>query len=437
MGSTEEFIGLYHELCDYLRQLTDSDHRVSFKNLIDKASKLNEVVRREARSLKDFGRLGNAIKNHQNFPREKIAEPTNKTLSDFRYLVESIISPKNLIPTFLTQIRCFSPKDQLVMALRYMRDNDFSQIVIAEKGGLSILTVERVAKWLEQQADKDVISVSKAKISDALAFDLLDTFEVMGPKDTIYEAQQAFKNSIEKNRPRLFAVIITDNGKRTGKPIGIVTPWDLTPEEAPKEDYVFRKQEDFWNIVFEGKSILLKDTKGLNYISYLLHNPGERIHVVALQAAAGGTPIDLAAKIYSKMSAEQLEEYDLSISHGPGDAGIALDPEAISQYKEEYRSFMEQLGEAKKFGDHERAAKLQETIEIIEDQLVAASGLGGRARKSADTKEKIRKAVTNSIKYSFKKIQNEHRPLGRHFDESIETGTFCSYSPKKPIPWNF
>jgi CBS domain-containing protein len=437
MGSTEQFIGLYHELWDHLRQLTDSDHRVSFNDLIDKASNLNELVRSEARSLKDFGRLCNEIKNHRAYPREKIAEPTKKALSDFKRLVENIISPKSLIPKYQAEIKCFSPKDQLVTALRYMRDNDFSQIVIEEKGGLSLLTVEGLAKWLEQQAENDVITIAKVKISDALACDLPDTLEVMRPEDTIYDAQQTFKNSIEKNRPRLFAIIITDSGKRTGKPVGIVTPWDLTPEEAPSQDFVFRKQEDFWNIVFEGKSILLRDTKGLNYISHLLHNPGERIHVFALQAAAEGLQIDPAGKRYSKMTREQLEEYDLSISYGLGDAGITLDPQAISEYKEHYQSLIEDLEEAKEFNDYAKAANIQDETDKIKEQLIAALGLGGKSRKSADTREKVRKAGTNNIKYSLKKIQKEHRSLGRHLDESIETGTFCSYSPKKPIPWNF
>ena len=259
----------------------------------------------------------------------------------------------------------------------------------------------------------------------------------MGPENTVYDAQEAFRKAIETKHPRLFAIIITDNGKKTGKPIGIVTPWDLTPEESPSLDYIFSKQEDFWNIAFEGKSILLKDSKGLNYIAYLIHNPGERIHVSALQAAVEGTPIAPAAKTYSKMTGEQLEEYDLSISYGLGDAGVTLDPQAISQYKEHHQSLMEELEEAKEFGDSEKATQLEEQVEMIRDQLVSASGLGGKTRKGSDSKEKIRKAVTNRIKDSLKKIQKEHRSLGLHLSKSIETGNFCSYNPDKSIPWNF
>lgn len=435
MGSTEQFIGLYHELWDHLRQLTDSDHRVSFNDLIDKASNLNELVRSEARSLKDFGRLCNAIKNHRAYPREKIAEPTKKALSDFKRLVENIISPKSLIPKYQADIKCFSPKDQLATALRYMRDNDFSQIVVAGKGRLSLLTVEGLAKWLEQQVDKDVITVSKVKISDALACDLPDTFEVMGPQETIYDAQQAFKNSIEKNRPRLFAVIITDDGMRTGKPVGIVTPWDLTPEESVISDFVFRKEGEFWNISFEAKSINLKDSKGLQYISFLLRHPGKEVHVFDLILEIEGSPIDSTDTLYAKMSEGQLEDYDLQRS-GLGDAGEILDFKAKKEYQNKLDDLREDLAEAEQNNDIGLISRLKEEIKWIENKLSEAYGLGGRSRKAADSNERARQAVLAAIRRSMRRIEKEHPALWRHFYNTIHTGLFCFYKPEEPIPWS-
>lgn len=434
MGKTEELVGLYYKLRDYLRELTGSTHGTGFDELVDKAAEKNGIVKSEARRIKDFGKLGDTIWNHNFY---QIAEPTKKAFSEFKRLVENITSPKNLIPTFRAEIKCFSPKSQLVTALRYMRDNDFSQVVIKDRGKLSLLTAEGVAKWLEQQTDKNIITLDEVKIGDALACDLPNTFVVMGPEDTIYDAQQAFKTSIEKSRPRLFAVLITDNGKRTGKPIGIVTPWDLTPAEEPSEDFVFRKNGDFWNIVFDGKSILLKNSTGLHYIAYLLQKPGEDIRVSTLYSAARATHVDSAASIYESMSKEQLEQYGLSVSHGLGDAGAMLDPRSVSEYKEFHQNLVEELEKAKGRGDSEQVAFLKEQIGIISAQLKSARGLKGKVRKSKDEKEKARKAVANRIMESLKKIQQEHESLGLHLSNTIRTGTSCSYNPEKPIPWNF
>jgi len=433
VGNAEEFIGLYHKLWDYLRQTTDSDHSTDFDELVDKAAKMNGVFKNEAQRIKDFGKLGDGIRNHSFY---QIVEVTPKALSEFKRLVDNIISPKNLIPTFQAEIECFTPKDKLVTALRYMQDKDFSQVVLKEKGKLSLLTAEGVAKWLEQQADKDVITVAKVKVGEALACDLPDTYEVMGPEDTIYNAQQAFKNSIDKKRPRLYAVIITDNGGRTGKPLGIVTPWDLTPVETPCENYVFCKQEDFWNIVFEGKSILLKDNKGLHYIACLLSKPERECHVFDLLAEVEGIPAEATKDDYSTMSQQQIEkEYNLTCSF-PDDAGDILDSQAKKEIQEKMRGLREDLAEAERHNDLGLVSKYREEIESLESYISEAySTKKGRSRKAADPADKARKAVSNSISRSLKKIEHDHPSLWRHLNKAIQTGVFCSYNPESSIDW--
>ena len=51
-------------------------------------------------------------------------------------------------------------------------------------------------------------------------------------------------------------------------------------------------------------------------------------------------------------------------------------------------------------------------------ELATAFGLGGRARKAADTGERARKAVTNRIKDAIAKIEAVHPTLGRHLADS-------------------
>jgi hypothetical protein len=94
------------------------------------------------------------------------------------------------------------------------------------------------------------------------------------------------------------------------------------------------------------------------------------------------------------------------------------------------------LEEAERFNDPVRAAKAQEEIDFLTNELAAAYGLGGRARKGASSVEKIRKAVTNRIRESLAKIKKEHPSLWQHHFKAIKTGTFCSYTPEKPTTWD-
>jgi hypothetical protein len=71
------------------------------------------------------------------------------------------------------------------------------------------------------------IDVSKATVYDALRYEAYNGFQIMRRKDTIYDAREAFTHALRRKQPRLFALIVTENGKTTEKPLGIVTPWDL------------------------------------------------------------------------------------------------------------------------------------------------------------------------------------------------------------------
>lgn len=233
MDRTDNFILMFNQISDHLSQLANIDRHEPFYHVVDLAAQKNPAVQREAAQLKKYGDLRNAIVHDSAYPGEKFAEPTDATLAKFAGILNRIISPKQLFPAFQREMRCFAPNEPLVAALAYMRENGFSQVVVQQNGTLSLLTVEGVAGWLAAKAKEDIISIAEAKIGDALAFDIPDAFRVMGRSETVSHVQEAFAKAIDHKKPRLLAVIVTQNGKPNEKPLGIVTPWDLL-EEPPQ-----------------------------------------------------------------------------------------------------------------------------------------------------------------------------------------------------------
>jgi hypothetical protein len=113
-----------------------------------------------------------------------------------------------------------------------------------------------------------------------------------------------------------------------------------------------------------------------------------------------------------------------------------LDSQAKAAYQRRLHELQEELEEAQRCNDPDRAAKAQAEIAFIANELGAAYGLGGRVRQAADSVEKIRKAATNRIRESLARIQQAHPALWRHLFSAIKTGAFCSYTPEKPTPWH-
>jgi len=55
---------------------------------------------------------------------------------------------------------------------------------------------------------------------------------------------------------------------------------------TPAEPHVFRREGEYWTIVYERRVIRLHDAKGLRYLARLLGQPGRPVHVTEL--AEGG-----------------------------------------------------------------------------------------------------------------------------------------------------
>jgi hypothetical protein len=122
------------------------------------------------------------------------------------------------------------------------------------------------------------------------------------------------------------------------------------------------------------------------------------------------------------------------MTDGIGDAGARLDPEAKEAYRHRLEELRSELEEAESFNDTERAARAHQEIEFLTDELAAAVGLGGRDRKAASSAERARLSVTRAIRSALARIAEQSPALGRHFEATIRTGTFCSYNPDPRVP---
>jgi hypothetical protein len=183
---------------------------------------------------------------------------------------------------------------------------------------------------------------------------------------------------------------------------------------------VLRHDVDFWTVGYGPESFQLKDTKGLGLLQTLLRHPGRDFHVLDL--AGGGTSVA-----------------DGSGREASGDAGELLDPAARAAYKRRLEDLRDDLEEAHRFNDLERAARAEAEIGFLTDELARAVGLGGRSRVAASAAERARVNVSRTIGSVMKKIAAGNPALGEHLTAAVRTGYYCSYSPdpRVPIAWSF
>ena len=185
----------------------------------------------------------------------------------------------------------------------------------------------------------------------------------------------------------------------------------------PVDESVFIRLGDYWTIRYQGQAAILKATRGLDCLCYLLRHQARDVHVSELLA----TPIGLPVPAFFQ------------------DAGPILDSHAKAEYKRRIEELRNDLEEAERFNDSYRAARVRSEMDAIGEQLAAAVGLGGRDRRSSSQAERARSAVTKRIKEAITRIAEVIPPLGRHLAARIKTGYFCSYNPHPdhPVAWKF
>lgn len=183
----------------------------------------------------------------------------------------------------------------------------------------------------------------------------------------------------------------------------------ISPAKERSASAQFRWQGERWHLVFDGASITLADAKGLRDLASLLACPGEERHCLEL----AGRPAETG-----------------------GDEAV-LDDRARREYRARLAELQRDIDTAERDSDLARGAQAREEMEALVEALSGALGLGGRSRALGSGAERARSAVTWRIRSAVKKIAAAHDALGRHLENSIRTGTYCSYQPERPVDWQF
>jgi tetratricopeptide (TPR) repeat protein len=197
---------------------------------------------------------------------------------------------------------------------------------------------------------------------------------------------------------------------------------------------VFRREGDYWTVAYAGQTARLRDVKGLRYLACLLRRPGREVHVLELVREAEGVPAEPARGL----SSDAVLEAGLRRSR-LDEADRLFDPQAKAAYRRRLHELEEDLEEARSWGDPERAARAEQEMEALTQELLRGAGLGGRNRALPSPAERARVSVTKAIRKAVRTIARQCPALGDHLAASVRTGRYCAYAPPAEAPptWSF
>jgi hypothetical protein len=197
------------------------------------------------------------------------------------------------------------------------------------------------------------------------------------------------------------------------RPPGAHVPAPQAPVSPSAE---FRLEGEYWTLAFRGSPFRLADTKGLRYIHRLLETPGVEVYALDLEAGSQGAGATIAP-----------DEHGMH--GGPGSRENIVDQQALKAYLARIEELRDELEEADRHNDPERASRAREELEYLVDEVARISRPGGTPAKVRDETERARVNVTRAIKSAILKVREQDPSLGHHLDHDIRTGTYCVYQP--------
>jgi hypothetical protein len=151
--------------------------------------------------------------------------------------------------------------------------------------------------------------------------------------------------------------------------------------------------------------------RGLEHLHTLLRHPGTE--VPALRLAGGVQTVEQAG------------------------LGNMVDAQALAAYRRRLAEIDTELDEADAWGDAARGAKLTTERDALLSEVSAATGLGGRPRRSGSGAERARVAVRKAMATALDAIHGADPVVARHLTAHVRTGLRCCYEPDPdaPVEW--
>jgi hypothetical protein len=170
--------------------------------------------------------------------------------------------------------------------------------------------------------------------------------------------------------------------------------------------------DGFWLVGTTDQSVPIKALKGYSYLQELLRRPGVPVAAIDLVTGGAGT-------------VEQ-----------PG-LGSALDAPALESYRRRLKDLDADIAEAEDWSDISRREALEAERDALVDELMSATGLGGRERATGSSRERARVAATKALTTAIDRIAAVDESVGRHLQRTIQTGLSCTYQPDgdRPVEW--
>ena len=228
MNNAERFLEIYNEVDRFLTDFSSGKYE-SYSDKIRNSTK--PIIKRYHDQLLDYGDLRNAIVHRPKKDDNYIANPLDKVVKDFEYILEKLKNPPRVFSKFCFKVEGVKQNEKLDSALKIMCAKSFSQMPIFDDEGekvVEILNTNTISRWLGRNIKNNEIVEENPTISELFQdIEFRKNYKFISKECDTYTAYHYFTEQIKKHSRNLDVLLITNNGKENEPLLGLITVADI------------------------------------------------------------------------------------------------------------------------------------------------------------------------------------------------------------------
>lgn len=223
MSNASDLISYYNLIDARMRAIYRGKGNLQFSDLVRRCAECNKTVKRYEEELISLARLRNAIV-HNSTKEQIIAEPSDAFTSLSKHIYSLLSAPPRLSALKERGATGISDTATVGDAIRLIAKTDYSNLPVYRKDrAIGILNNRRLVQWLGERLDDGLDELLNMPCTEIMREEDFPRYYVLLSRDdTVQDALDAFEN----NR-KLLAVIVTENGRLSGRITNLLTASDL------------------------------------------------------------------------------------------------------------------------------------------------------------------------------------------------------------------
>jgi predicted transcriptional regulator len=224
-GKFETAFNRIHKALKEMVKGTDSD---AFVELLYSGYKNHSLVRKYKSELHQFAKLRNAIVHERVNADYYIAEPHIEVVERIEEICKEFEKPQTALSIATSPVFYYYEDAYLKDVLKVINKFDFTRFPVYDKEDkyVALLTSTEIIQWMAKHFSDSVVHFEDVRVKELLTKGKNYFVTFVDEDASLYHIEELFERYHTRGK-KLQAVIITETGDRHGKPIGVITPWDL------------------------------------------------------------------------------------------------------------------------------------------------------------------------------------------------------------------